>query len=72
MQCYDGNNFLLAETEVVMTTLISSCVQDKICIFTRYKPFRLCIKDPGISSIYIYIYIYILKTGSLYNAIQGI
>ena len=38
MWCDDGN-FLLAETEVVMTTLISSHVNDKNCIFTGYEIF---------------------------------
>ena len=37
-RCYDGN-FLLAETEEVMTTLISSHVKDKNCIFTGYEIF---------------------------------
>ena len=37
-RCCDGN-FLLAETEVVMTTVISSQVKDENCIFTGYKIF---------------------------------
>ena len=36
MRCCDGN-FLLAETEVVLTTLISSRVKDKNCIFPGYE-----------------------------------
>ena len=36
MRCCDGN-FLLAKTEVVMTTLRSSHVKDKNCIFTEYE-----------------------------------
>ena len=31
--------FLLAETEVAMTTMISSHVKDKNCIHTRYQIF---------------------------------
>ena len=37
-RCCDGN-FLLAEPEVVMTTVISSHVKDKNCIFTGYQIF---------------------------------
>ena len=36
---YRGSNFLLAETEVVMTTLIPSQVTDKNCIFSGYEIF---------------------------------
>lgn len=38
IQCFDGN-FLLAETEVVMTTLLSSLVNGTKCIFTGYEIF---------------------------------
>lgn len=38
MQCFDGN-FLLAETEGVMTTLLSSLVNGTNCIFTVYEIF---------------------------------
>ena len=53
MQCYDGI-FLFAETEVVMTTLISPHVKDKNYryIFTEYEIFLLR-KDPDISCVSI-------------------
>lgn len=38
VQCFDGN-FLLAETEVVMKTLLSSLVNGTNCIFTVYEIF---------------------------------
>ena len=38
VRCFDGN-FLLADTEVVMTTFISSHVKDKNSIFTGYEIF---------------------------------
>ena len=44
--------FLLAETEVAMTTVISSHVKDKSCIFTGYQNFCHW-KNPGISSVSI-------------------
>ena len=40
--------FLLAETEVAMTSVISSHVKDKNCIFTGYQIFVT-----GISSVSI-------------------
>ena len=38
VQCFDGN-FLLAETEVVMTTLLSSLVNGTNCTFIGYEIF---------------------------------
>ena len=46
-------DFLLAETEVVMTTLLSSHVKDKNCFLTEYGNFRQW-KNAGISSVSIY------------------
>ena len=47
-RCCDGN-FLLAETELVMTTVMSAHVKGKNCIFTGYQTFRHW-KNPGFSS----------------------
>lgn len=38
VQCFDGN-FLLAKTEVVMTTLLCSLVNGTNCIFNGYEIF---------------------------------